>query len=222
MYKYDLHVHTGPISNGGEEIENHINFLRKIGFSGMVVTNHFFGGDNKLDKTLPWEEFVGEYKKDYEKGKRLARLYDFDLLFGIEEHIEGGKEILVYGVSPEFLISHSELKNASLEEYVSIIHAGGGLVFQAHPFRDRWYIENGGIFENISLLDGIEIKNAGNREEENKKAEEYNKTHKLPVVAGTDSHSLRNLGKTGIFSPVRLKTNQDLVDLLKSGNYKII
>lgn len=221
MFKYEMHTHS-RISGGGDDIVNHIESLRRKGFSGMVITNHFFRGDTKVDRTLSWAEFIDAYREDYEKGKKIARLYDFDLLFGIEEHIGDGREVLVYGITPDFLYTHPEIKRAELNDFVALVHKEGGLVFQAHPFRDRWYIAKPTPLEELPLLDGIEVYNAGNHDDENARAEEFAKTKNYPLIAGSDAHSSKDAGRAGIISNLRLRTEKELATCLKTGNYRIL
>ena len=80
IYKYEMHVHTSPCSGGGRDIRDHIDDLMEKGYSGMVVTNHFYRGDNRIDRELPWEEFVDAYRQDYLYGLEYANEVDFDLL----------------------------------------------------------------------------------------------------------------------------------------------
>lgn len=216
-----MHIHSKP-SGGGEEIEKHIDSLRKKGYSGMVITNHFFHGDTKIDRNLPWNEFVDAYREDYERGKRVAGYYDFDVLFGIEEHIGGGKEVLIYGITPDFLYRNPQILKLEFSQLCLLVHQNGGLIYQAHPYRDRWYISAPGPVDSLSLVDGIEVYNAGNTPEENQKALLLAKEKGLKCIAGSDGHSLSSAGRSGILSPTRIKTNQELIHILKSGNYKII
>ncbi len=222
MFKYEMHMHSSPCSGGGAPIERHIEMLKNKGFSGGVITNHFFRGDTKIDRTLPWADFVDAYNEDYERGKKKARLYDLDLHFGIEEHIGGGKEILVYGITPDFLYRHPELASAGVSDYALAVHKAGGLVFQAHPFRDRWYISDPGPIDDIRLIDGIEVFNFGNINDENEKAKEFAEENGLRTIAGSDAHGPLDAGRTGILSPVRIRTEKELVSVLISGNYKLI
>lgn len=222
MYKYEMHAHSFPCSGGGVEIEKHIEHLHKKGFSGMVITNHFYRGDTTVDRSLPWHDFIKFYREDFERGKGYARSYDFDLLFGIEEGVGNGKEILVYGITPDFLLKHPELKYADLAEYARLVHLDGGLLYQAHPYRDRAYIAKPGPLEQLGLLDGIEVYNAANTAEDNEKAEKLAKEKKIKCIAGSDAHSSGSAGRAGIDSETRIRTNEDIVKVLKDGTYKII
>ena len=221
-YKYEMHLHTYPCSGGGEDIREHIDDLIAKGFSGAVVTNHFYNGDNRIDRTLPWEIFTDAYKQDYLYGLEHAREVDFDLLFGLEEHVGGGQEILLYGVSADDIASHPELRDCDVERYVEIIHSLGGLVYQAHPYRARSYVSRPVPLKCLDKLDGIEVYNACNEKEWNEQAKRLADELGLSCVAGSDAHSIHTAGRGGIATSERIRTNDDLIRILKSGEYAIL
>ena len=222
VYKYEMHVHTRPCSGGGGDIRGHIDDLISKGFSGMVVTNHFYAGDNRLDRELPWEEFVDAYRQDYLRGLEYAREVDFDLLFGLEEGVRNGQEILLYGITPELIAAHPELKKAPAEKYAEVVHSAGGLVYQAHPFRAREYVKIPFPLECLDMLDGIEVYNAGNESAWNESAQKFADEKGLACVAGSDAHKVGTAGRAGIAVGERIRNNDDLVRVLKSGNYTIL
>ena len=221
IYKYEMHMHTCPCSGGGVDIREHIDALIKKGYSGAVVTNHFYNGDNRIDRSLPWAEFVDFYRQDYLLGLQYAQKLDFDLLFGLEEHISDGRELLIYGITPDFLDLHPELKMASAEVYASVVHAAGGVLYQAHPYRAKSYINKPFPFECLHLLDGIEVCNAGNLPEWDEKAKALADELGLATIAGSDAHSSENAGRAGIAARERIRNNEALVRILKSGAYTI-
>ena len=221
IYKYEMHVHT-TLSGGGAPIREHIDALIEKGYQGMVVTNHFYSGDNRVDKSLSWEDFVGIYRRDFLNGLEYARGRDFDLLFGIEEHVENGQEILIYGITPYLLETHPELKTADAEKYCEVVHAVGGLVYQAHPYRAWDYITRPFPLECLDKLDGIEVYNAANLPEWNEMAEKLSRERGLNCIGGSDGHSTNSVGRSGISVKKRIKTNAALVEILKNGEYTII
>jgi histidinol phosphatase-like PHP family hydrolase len=221
-YKYEMHAHTSPLLGGCGDICEFIDALIEIGFSGMVVTNHFIGGDTKIDKNMPWNEFVDYYRQDYLKGLAYAKERDFDLLFGIEEGVSAGKEVLIYGITPEFLEDHPELKGASAEKYAEAVHAYGGMIYQAHPYRERFWIPDPTPLDCLDALDGIEVYNASNVPEWNDKAKNLADKLDLGCVAGSDAHRETWVGKAGIAAKERIRTNEDLVKVLKSRDYVIL
>ncbi len=222
MYKYEMHIHTCPCSGGGADIRDHIDALISKGYSGMVVTNHFYFGDNRIDRALPWEEFVDAYRQDYQYGLEYAREKDFDLLFGLEEHVGMGQEILIYGITSDIIAAHPELKMASAEKYAEVIHAEGGLVYQAHPYRARDYVKAPFPLDCLDMLDGIEVYNAANEPEWNERARQLADERGLACIGGSDGHSTRSAGRSGIAVGERIKNNGDLIRILRSREYTII
>lgn len=221
-YKYEMHLHTCPCSGGGADIRDHIDALIEKGYSGAVVTNHFYKGDTRIDRKLPWEEFVDAYRQDYLYGLEYAVARDFDLLFGLEEHVGNGQEILIYGIDADLIAAHPELKAGRVEDYVSVVHAHGGLVYQAHPYRNREYITNPYPLECLDTLDGIEVYNAGNLPEWNEQARELADERKLACIAGSDGHSTKSAGKAGIVANKRIKDNDTLIRVLKNKEYTVL
>lgn len=221
IYKYEMHVHTCPCSGGGKDIREHIDDLIAKGYSGMVVTNHFYAGDNRIDRELPWAEFVDAYRQDYLYGLEYAKTVGFDLLFGLEENVGYGREILIYGITPELIEAHPELKRASAEKYAEVVHAAGGLVYQAHPYRARDYIRNPFPLECLDLLDGIEVYNAGNEPEWNETARIFAEERGIACIAGSDGHKIGTAGRAGIATRERIACNDDLVRILKNNEYTV-
>ena len=221
IYKYEMHIHTRPCSGGGSDIREHIDELIQKGYSGMVVTNHFYAGDTRIDRDLPWEDFVDAYRQDYLYGLEYAKERDFDLLFGLEENVGGGQEILIYGITPELIAEHPELKRASAEVFAEVVHFAGGLVYQAHPYRARDYIRKPFPLECLDQLDGIEVYNAGNEPEWNESARIFAEENGFPCIAGSDGHSVASAGRAGIAVGERIGNNEELIRILKSGEYTV-
>ena len=222
MYLYEMHQHTAPCSACARaDAERTVYALKDAGFAGMVLTNHFYHGNTGIDRFQPWEDFVSFYESDYLTAKAAGDRIDFDVLFGIEEHVGKGKELLLYGITPEFLYDSPHLRDAGLEEISYAVHACGGLVFQAHPYRDRSYVADPDENLPLELLDGFETYNAANRGTENPRAARYAEEHGLLVSAGTDAHDEVVFPRFGIDSPFRIPDETTLVKVLTSRNYRL-
>ena len=222
IYKYEMHIHTSPCSGGGADIKDHIDTLIEKGYSGMVVTNHFYRGDNRIDRSLPWEQFVDAYRQDYQIGLEYALKKDFDLMFGLEEQVGNGQEILIYGITADYIAAHPELKMESAEKYAEVIHAAGGLVYQAHPYRARSSIRSPFPLDCLDILDGIEVYNAGNEPEWNESAQRLADDLGIAVIGGSDGHSTKSAGRSGIAAKERIRNNDDLVRILKAREYIVL
>ena len=140
-YRYQLHTHTSPCSACAKmSPEELCRALSEGGYAGAVLTNHFGGGNTGIERSLPWQEFVAAYEEDYLACREAAKEYDLDILFGLEEGVGGGLEILCYGLTPDVLYRHPELARHSPEIWSRVMHEEGVLILQAHPYRIRPYI----------------------------------------------------------------------------------
>ena len=224
-YKYQVHTHTTPCSRCGAMTPKElVESLYNGGFKGCIITNHFINGHCGIDRSLSWNEFVKAYEDDFLECKKEAEKYDIDILFGVEEHVSetNGLEILCYGITPEMLYKHPELRGKDCKLWCDTVHSYGGLCIQSHPFRQRAYIPVPGPLP-LDLIDGIEVYNACNNPEDNVSAEKFAAEHpELILVSGADAHSTDVVCYAGIETKERLKTNDDVVRVLKSKDFKLI
>ncbi len=222
-YKYQMHAHTYPCSDCSKiSIEELVESLREGGYQGCVLTNHFLHGNTGLDRSMPWEEFVREYELDYMRGKRLAEKYGLDLIFGIEEGVDDGVEILCYGITPQILYSNPSLSERSAKKWHDVMSSYGVLTVQAHPYRKLSYIPESYVLPH-DTIDGIEVFNFSNSSEENEKAREESLSHPEWILSsGADTHTTEKACHAGIECDVRITNEKELVEVLKSGEYNLI
>lgn len=223
MYRYQMHTHTLPCSHCAKmEPEALCRALCEGGYAGAVLTNHFLHGNTGIDRTLSWEDFVSAYIADYEACRAAAAAYDLDILFGIEEGVGGGVEILCYGLCPDVLLRHPELRERSITRWREVLSAEGVLIVQAHPYRDRSYITAVGPLDS-ALIDGVEVYNRGNHREEDVKAAAFAKANPaLLITSGADAHACAEVAVGGIETPHRIRTEGELAAVLRRRDYKLI
>lgn len=222
MFRYELHMHTREASacawgNIHEMIRTYVD----LGFAGAVVTNHFIGGNTCIDRSLPWKEFVEDYSRCYYEGQNTAQKLDFDLLFGIEQGYGNGKEFLAYGLEPEQLAANPQLRTGSAKDWADAVHATGGFFAYAHPFRDRSYITDPRRVPDMSIADGVEVYNRGDKPEDTAEAERVFPAGSTVIIAGTDSHRIELSGAYGVVLPHRVKTGKELAAALKANNFTL-
>ena len=216
MFYYELHLHTNAASLCSiVKPEEYIQFYIKNGYSGIVVTDHFYYGNTAVNRRLPWDMFIDEYCESYYRAKREGEKYDFTVLFGFEQKfIDGNDEYIVLGISPEWLKGHSEIRDMDRITFFDTIHKAGGFVIQAHPFRERYYISD--IRLSLDYVDAIEVYNQGDTEEQIRRAYEYAQNLGLPMTAGTDIHSIHDrevLG--GLALTKNINTIEELIEEIK-------
>ena len=70
-YKYELHLHTSEVSRcAGCPAANQVEIYRRLGYTGICVTDHFFGGSNNIPPDVSWEEKIHRLASGYENAKK--------------------------------------------------------------------------------------------------------------------------------------------------------
>jgi hypothetical protein len=221
-YLYETHLHTSEASACAVcSAERMASACKEAGYTGIIVTNHNWYGNHCIDKRLPWDQWIVSYAKGYEEAKKWGDENDLDVFFGYESGYRG-TEFLVYGVDPEWLIRHPEIKDATVEEQYGLVHDAGGIVIHAHPFREEPYIPEIRLYPQY--VDGVEGINAThsshlsishNDPAFDSRAVAYANEHHLPMTAGSDIHSDHLLGG-GMAFRHRLKDIQEFCHLICS------
>ena len=185
-FLYETHMHTCQgsrcgVSTGKEQAE----FYKEAGYTGIIITDHFFGGNTAPDRSLPWKERVEWYCSGYEDAKAEGDRIGLDVFFGIEQNFEGD-EYLIYGLDKEYLLKHPEMEHWTRRQQLDEVHRAGGCLIQAHPFRIRGYMNN--IKVGDLFADGIEAANAGNDPLDDARAYRMGNAMGLVMTAGSDNH----------------------------------
>ncbi len=103
------------------------------------------------------------------------------------------------GLSPIFLTDHDGIGGAqSLVESgptVEAIKGQGGLVYLEHPYdTTRRNLREGAIERIAAQIDIVEVFNGRSRREVNRLAEELRSTLGVPAGAGSDAHTVKEIG----------------------------
>lgn len=224
MYRYDPHVHSKEASLcAHSSAKEMVRAYHNVGFSGMVLTNHFIHGNTSVPRELDWETRMHMYYDAYLAGKEEGDRLDFDVLFGIEHKYTNGKEILIYGIDLDFLLNHPELETADIDTYAKLVHEAGGILVHAHPMRIREYIDPN-IMPRLDICDGIEIYNAHDDMEINEMARKEAVRLDKFFVSGGDNHkdTDQRIGMAGMVFDKRMKTIEEFVQALKKKEGKTI
>ncbi len=189
LFFYETHLHTCEASACGKTPgKDYIRAYKEAGYAGFFVTDHFFNGNSGVPRDLPWEERIELYCKGYEHAKEEAdKVGGIDVFFGLEVNFKGD-EFLIYGPDKEWLKAHPDIMIWSHDELRSELHKIGGLMIQAHPFRDRDYLK--AIYVHPYQADGFEGYNAGNRDYSDTYAFEFSTRNKIKMSSGSDIHDV--------------------------------
>lgn len=209
-YKYETHLHTSEASacatcSGVEQAW----LYKEMGYSGIIVTDHFFNGNTCVPKNLPWKERVERFALGYEHALEEGKKIGLSVFFGWEESFYG-TDFLVYGLDKEWLMNHPDFHQCSIPEHYNLIHGDGGYFVHAHPFREASYISEYRLYPDYE--DAIEIINASHKDRSfNKKAAQYAKKYNKPVTSGSDAHHLVT-SRGGMIFQHELKNIQDFIN----------
>lgn len=222
-YLYETHLHTKEGSACAHFSGKDMAIAcKEYGYTGIFVTDHNWGGNTAVDRSLEWTEWVSLFCKGYESAKAEGDKIGLDVFFGYEAGYQG-TEFLLYGIDKEWMAAHPELRHAGIEEQYNLVHEKGGMVIHAHPYREEDYIPEIRLFPE--WVDGVEGVNAmhsnsksmaHNEAEFDTRAIAYARKHKLPMSAGSDIHFTDLLGG-GVAFRRRLKSGEDYVKAILSG-----
>ena len=212
-FLYETHMHTCLASACGVSTgKEHAQFYKDAGYTGIIMTDHFFRGNTAVPRNLPdWEERVDLFWRGYEDAKEEGDRIGLDVFFALEEN-HTGDEYLIYGLTKEYMKAHPEMEHWTRQQQLDEVHKAGGCVIQAHPFRIRNYMDR--IRLGLHFCDGIEATNCGNDALDDARAIRYGREFGLVMTAGSDNHKSPAKETYGVILQKRLTSIQDYVQII--------
>ncbi|MFC1900731.1 PHP-associated domain-containing protein [Chloroflexota bacterium] len=175
LLRADFHIHTEYSMDSDMSLEEIIERCQKMNINCIAVSDHGnIEGALKMQEIAPFKVIVAE-----EILTPYGEIMGMFLKEGIDSHI-------------------------SIEEAISRIKAQDALVCLPHPFdRFRGLKLNGSEMDELAeQIDILEIFNARSPLPLGEsKAQKLADKHNLPVTAGSDSHSPREIGYTYMDMP---------------------
>ena len=215
MFIYETHLHTCEGSACGRvHGEDYIDYMVEKGYSGIIVTDHFFNGNCAVPRDLPWKDRIEAYSEGYRRALKAAEGKDFTVMFGVEYNFEGD-EFLLYGITPEWLMENERIMDMTRHELYKTMKDAGAMVIQAHPYRERDYLVDIKLTEGV--FDGIEIYNAANGDNMNALAFEYAKGLGTLMSAGSDIHFFHDKPMGGMAFDHKISSIKEFVSSVMSG-----
>lgn len=165
--KIDLHCHSLYSKDSFSPIEKMIKVAKEKNLDGIAITDH--------DTIDGWEE-----------AKIFAKKYNLFVVLGMEIKSTKGD---ILG-----LFLKKKVKSREPEKVMREIKDQGGIVVIPHPF--HYFVKfKDDLTKYLSLIDAIEVFNARQwRNKFNKMAFDFAKKYNLGMVAGSDAHSLKEIG----------------------------
>jgi len=172
VLKADFHIHTKYSMDCHNELEDIVKRCQKLGLTCIAIADHdAVEGGLELQKIAPFKVIVAEEVQTY-NGEVMGMFLKKRIASGIP-----------------------------LQQAIAAIKEQGGLVNIPHPFDPmRGLRLNADEFNKLaSQIDLIEVFNARvPTTQTNTKAVNFAKEHNLPGTAGSDSHSILELGSVAV------------------------
>lgn len=223
MFLYELHAHTSECDRDAHlSARELVRLYKDAGYDGMVITDHYIERFYTLwfpedVKGLTHEQQVTRWLKGFRTARDEGEKIGFTVLPGAEVRFDHyPNDYLIYGVHEEFFYTVPRLNELnSVQELLSLM-PDGVCVVHAHPFRDGMAVANPhGLF-------GIEVYNGGTEPFRNDLARLFAEHYSMAQTSGSDIHDITRLARGGIRTEYRIRTPEDLIRVLRSGEYSLI
>ncbi|MCK9548845.1 MAG: PHP domain-containing protein [Sphaerochaeta sp.] len=218
-YTYETHLHTLEASACAKSwAVEYIPAYRDAGFHGIIVTDHFFNGNTNIPASLRWDEQVKRFCRGYENAKALGDREGLSVFFGFEACF-GEDEYLIYGLDKEWLLDTPEVMGWDQGTLFDEVDRSGGLMIQAHPFRERSY--NMAIHLHPYAVHGVEVVNGGNDVAFDQRARRYAEHYGLLMTSGTDIHDASKVGPNtrGMAFDYPLSSIEEFIEAVKANQH---
>ncbi len=218
MFRTELHCHSSDVSGCARvDADVIIEKFTSAGYSTLVLSNHLHPWTHCHVKSESWSELIDKYIASYKNLKEKAK-GKLNILLGMELRVkENSNDYLVFGVTEEFLRAHENLLDMNIWDVHKLTSENGMLLIQAHPFRDSMTVTN------PKAIDGVEVFNGHmGHDSRNDIAEAWANKFSLIKTSGTDFHYADVPANAGILTENEITTMDELVAVLKSGNYELV
>ncbi len=185
--RIDLHVHTRLSACGELEIDDILNHARSCGLDGVCITDH---------QTM-------DVRKVIQEGIQENGLC---ILFGMEYDTSEG-DFLIFGPFEDILLG------LPAQEMLGLVKEQGGAAIAAHPCRSARPTSEDLIRGGYCNM--VESFNGRNSDEENQLARQWMNRYSLTEVAGSDAHTLEELGVGCTWFEIPITSRADLIYALR-------
>lgn len=228
VIKADIHVHTFESSKCGKsKAEDIVSTYKEFGYDLIVITDHFFTGNTKVPKDLPWEEKAHLLFEGYREAKKYGDKVGLKVFYGFE-YPDKGSDFLIFGIDEKFIASHPEIAEMGIVEVLKLFRENGGFVIHAHPFRFGKYQQSKGIHLYPDCVDAVEVYNGAHGLKCGKydpKANEYAKYYAMNTgllqTAGSDTHDVNVMYGGGMLFERMPESMEELICMIRNNEFEI-
>ena len=218
-----IHLHTAETSRCGVATGAEMaRACREAGYDLLVITDHFFNANIGCERDLPWEDKVDYLFRGYRAARAEGERIGLTVLKGWET-FTAGPEYITLGLDEAFLLANPGIDKVSKEEYCARVHAAGGFLIHAHPYREAPYIPK--FTPDYSLVDATEVYNGGNQGRNPQwdvHARSEALRRRIPMTAGSDAHQVAEVRRGGMRFAEKITDMAQLIAALGAGTDEIV
>lgn len=198
MFKIDLHIHSELRGNSTIKPDDLVSRARSVGLDAVCVIEH-----ESHDLRASFDE--------------ISRKSGFPIFRGMAYGADEG-HLLVYGAR----ISRGDLlPGLPIQDVINEVHHRGGVAIPAHPYQqDMTGRLLGDLVLALQGLYALEVANGSVSSADNRLALQAAAMLGLKGIGGSGAHGLAAVGQAYTLFPSAVRTDQELVEMLRHGNYK--
>jgi predicted metal-dependent phosphoesterase TrpH len=208
MKAFDIHIHTRRYSD--------CSFINPEDIIGQAVAAKL-GGLAITEHGMRWPD------KEFSALQKQALPHGIVLINGQEINTQNSKQqmegdFLVFG------IKHSLTGSYSAKELVDLVHAEGGIIIAAHPYKlsrggKSHYYGAGDLVYKLKL-DAIELFHPDQSDVAMNKVRKAMDELHIPGTGGSDAHKILNIGSYVTLFENSIRTEEDFIREIRAGNIK--
>ncbi len=187
------------------------------GYSGLIVTNHYYKSAFDTYKGESKKEKLDFYFSLYENVKEIGRKQGLKVFLGSEVFVENKNDYLLFGFDKKMFYDNKPLFELSQKELFRLAEKNNCFFAQAHPFR-----KGVSTVGDPEYMHGVEIFNGHyHHANNNDLATEFCNKHNLIGLSGTDFHDPDQPITAGIYLPDNIENERQLTECLFNKNFSL-
>jgi predicted metal-dependent phosphoesterase TrpH len=211
--KVETHCHTkeAPSGCGKLKAQELLSIYKEARYDGIILTNHI---KQKYYKQGLINQFLEAFDIAKEEGDKIG----LKVFFGVELN-HYGTDYLIYGVDKE-VVTQESFFNKRFDNIKEKCHNSGGIIIQAHPFREK---RGKYMYRLNSNCDGYEIINGHPKNNQHNDLSSIYALARGDVIttAGSDCHFRSGACRAAIKFDSHIENEEQLVYCMKNRQYKL-
>ncbi len=220
MFKTEPHAHVLEVSSCSKiSARDMVELYKNAGYDTLFISDHLKGRVFEKYGEISWEEKVDKFFLGYDLAKKRGDELGLTVLPSAELQLnENGNHYLLYGNIKDFVKNNKNIFSLPIKDFYALAKKNNVTIFQAHPHRDGKSQPTPNDY-----IDGVEVYNSNQRHlDYSEKNKEFAKKHSLPITAGSDTHRLEDVAKSGVLTEKKIESAKDYIDAVLSGKITII